>query len=105
MISVNRLVVVPTSEMVINRVNEMRISEKQPEGIQFTDRDGRVSINNFDLDLDDNNDDNSNASDKSFDHNKEYQEEFENEGKTKTLQPMKSKMIIFSFHSNNTMHF
>ena len=58
----------------------MGITEKQPEGIQFIDRDGRVSINNLDLNLDDKNNDNSNAPDESFDYGKEYQEEFDREG-------------------------
>ena len=84
-VSVNRVVVITTSKTVIDRINEMGASEKQPEGVQFTGRDGRVSISNLDLNLDDNNDDNSNASDESFNHDKEYQKEFEKEGKDKDL--------------------
>ena len=63
----------------------MGISEKQPEGVQFKDRDGRVSINDLDLNPVDNNDDSSNTSDKSFDHDKEYQEELDREGKDDDL--------------------
>lgn len=42
------------------------VFEKQPEGIQFTDRDGRVTIHDFNLNLDDNDDNDGNASDKSL---------------------------------------
>ena len=70
-VSANRVVVIPTSKVVIDRVNEMGISEKQPEGVQFTNRDGKVTINDLDLNLDDNDNNNSNASDESFDHDKE----------------------------------
>ena len=54
-------------------------SEKQPEGVQSTNKDGRVSINNLDLNLDDDNSDDSNASDESFDNDKKYQDEFDKE--------------------------
>ena len=74
---INRIVVIPTPKTVIDRVNEMGVSEKQPEGVQFTDRDGMTSINNLDLNLNLDNDDNSNASDESFDHDTEYQEKFD----------------------------
>ena len=84
-VSVNRVVVIPTPKTIIDRMNEMGTSEKQPEGVQFTNRDDRVSINDLDLDLnlDDDDDDYSNSSDESFDHDKEYQEEFEKEEKTR----------------------
>ena len=80
-VSVNRVVVIPTLKTIIDRVNEIGISKKQPEGVQFTNRDGRGNINNLDLNLDDNDNDDSKASDESFDHDKEYQEEFEKEEK------------------------
>ena len=60
-VSVNRVVVISTPKTIIDRVNEMGTSEKQPEGVQFTNRDGRVSIDDFDLDLDDDDDKDSNA--------------------------------------------
>ena len=71
-VSVNRVVVIPTPTTIIDRVNEMGTSEKQPERVQFTNRDGRISINVLDVNLDDNDDDDSNASKESFDYNKEY---------------------------------
>ena len=84
-VSVNRVVVIPTLKTVIDRVNGIRISEKQPEGVKFTDRDGRVSINDLNLNLDNDNDNDSNASNESFDHDKEYQDEFDREGKDEDL--------------------
>ena len=72
--------VIPTPGCVIDRVNEMGISEKHPEGIQFSNIDGRATINDLDLNMNDDND-NSNASDESFDHDKEYQKEFVNDKK------------------------
>ena len=48
-VSVNKVVVIPTLKTVIYWVNEMGISEKEPEGVQFTNRDGRVIINNLDI--------------------------------------------------------
>ena len=78
-VSVNRVVVIPTPASVTTRVNKMGIAEKQSEGIQFSDRDGRVTINDLDLSMNDENE--SNASNKSFDHNEEYQKEFDNNEK------------------------
>ena len=82
-VSVNRVVLFPTPSTIIDRVNEMGHSEKQPEDVQFTNKDGRVTINDLDLNLDDNDDDDSNASDESFDHDKEYQDEHDKEEKTR----------------------
>ena len=76
--------VIPTQQTIINLINEMGVSEKQPEGIQFTNRDSKVSINNLDLNLY-NDDNNSNASDESFVHNDEFNKEFEKEGKDENL--------------------
>ena len=83
----------------------MGILEKQPEGVQFTNRDGKVTISNLNLNLDDNNDENSNASDESLIMTKNTKRSLIEKEKTMTLQPMKSKMIIFSFYSNTTTHF
>ena len=83
-VSVNRVVVLSTTKTVIYCNDKLGISEKQLEGIQFTHRDCRVSINNLNLNLDNNNN-NNNISDKSFDHDKEYQKEFKKEGKDRDL--------------------
>ena len=40
----------------------------------FTDKDGKVTINDLDLNLDDDDNDNSNASDEIFVNNQEYQD-------------------------------
>ena len=61
----------------------MAAAEKQPEGVQFIDKDKKATINDMDLNLNNNGDDNSNASDESFDHDEEYQDEFDEEEKTR----------------------
>ena len=104
-VSANRVVVIPTSKVVIDRVNEMGTSEKQPDGVQFTNRDGKVTINDLDLNLDDNNDNDINASDESFDHDKEYQDEFDKEGKDDDLATDEVQDDHFSFCFNNTTHY
>ena len=81
-VSVNRVVIITTSKTVIDRNNELGISEKQPESVQFTDKDIRVRISDLDLNL---NDDDRNASDESFDHDEEYHKEFDKESKDKDL--------------------
>ena len=55
----------------------------QPEGVQFTNKDGKVTINDLDLNLNNDDDNDSSASDEGFDHDKEYQEEFEKKEKTR----------------------
>ena len=82
-VSVNRVVLIPTPSTIIDRVNEMGHSEKKPKGVQFTNKDGRVSINNLNLNLYDDNNNDRNASDESFDHDKENQEELDKEEKTR----------------------
>lgn len=46
-VSVNRVLVISTPQTVIDRVNQMEVSEKQPERIQFLDKDGNVTIHNL----------------------------------------------------------
>ena len=65
-VSVNRVVLISTPTTIIDTVNEIGRSEKQPEGVHITDKDGRVTISDLDLNLDDDDDDNSNASEESF---------------------------------------
>ena len=74
---VNRVVVIPTPASVTDRVNKMDTAEEQPKGIQFSNQDRRVTINDLDLNIHDDDAD-SNASDKSFKHDEEYQKEFDN---------------------------
>ena len=58
---VNRVVVIQTSQTIIDQVNQMGFSEKQPEGIQVLDKDGKVTIHNLASINFDNNNNNSNA--------------------------------------------
>ena len=58
-------------------------SEKQPESVQFTDKNGKVTINDLDLNLDDDDNDDSNAYDKSFVNDQEYQDKHDKEGETR----------------------
>ena len=70
---VNRVILILTLEKVIIHINKMGVLENQPEGVQFTDRDGRVSIRNVAVNLNNkDNNNNSNASDEIFDHDKKY---------------------------------
>ena len=50
----------------------MGVSEKQPDGIQFTNMDGRVTIYDLDFKHDDDDDDDNNSSDECFEHNNKY---------------------------------
>ena len=52
----------------------MRVSEKQPDGIQFTNLNGKITIVDLDLYCVDDDDDNSNASYESFVSNKKLLE-------------------------------
>ena len=72
-VSVDSVVVIPTTKTVVGRIDEMGLSEKKPEGIQFTNRDSRVSTNNLNLNLNNIDDNNSNVSDKNFNHDEDYQ--------------------------------
>ena len=71
--------------------------------------DGRVTIQDLDLNrVDDvnNNDNNSNASDESLDQDKEYQKEFDKEEMTSGhLTTDKTKKDQFQNKSNNTIQF
>ena len=93
-VSVNRTVILPTPGTVIDRVNEMGVSVKQPEGIRFSDKDSRVTINDLNLKMD-NDDNNRNASGESFDHDKEYQKNMRKKIKMKNLQPTKTQVDNF----------
>lgn len=66
-VSVNRVAVIPTPQTIIDQINKMGVTE----GIQFSDKDNKITINDLDLNFVDNNNSNSNTSDTSFDYNKE----------------------------------
>lgn len=70
-VSINRVATIPTPATIVEIVNQMGVSEKQPNGIQFMNMDMEVTVYNFDLNRDDNDDD-SNASDEIFKHDNKY---------------------------------
>ena len=78
-VSVNRAVVIPTLRTIVDQVNQLGASEKQPDGIQFINMDGKVTIHDLDLNRADDDNDASNVSDERLDHDKEYKKEFDNQ--------------------------
>jgi hypothetical protein len=75
-VSVNRITPIPTTEATIETVNNIGEQEGQPEGIQFSDINGNVTLQDF---AENDNDEDSNASDDDFTLDEEYQEEVNNE--------------------------
>jgi hypothetical protein len=73
---VNRVTPIPTSEANIQTVNDIGDQEQQPEGIQFPDINGNITLQDF---ADNDNDQDSNASDDDFKIDEEYQEEMDTE--------------------------
>ncbi|OEU05741.1 hypothetical protein FRACYDRAFT_258465 [Fragilariopsis cylindrus CCMP1102] len=78
-VSVNRVVIIPTSEATITAVNHIGSEEGQPEGLEFSDMNGKITLDDFAAN--DNNDDDSNASDADFKMDEEYQDEPDKERK------------------------
>jgi hypothetical protein len=62
-VSVNRVTIIPTSDAVIKTVNDIGEQEKQLEGIEFSDLNGRITLEDFSKN---DKDDDSNASDDDF---------------------------------------
>jgi hypothetical protein len=77
-VSVNRVTVIPTSEATIKTVNVIGEQESQPEGIEFSDLNGRITLQYF-ADNDNDNDEDSNASDEVFKIDEEYKDEVNDE--------------------------
>jgi hypothetical protein len=75
-VSVNRVTVIPTNDATIKTVNDIGEQENQPQGIEFSDLNGKVTLQDF---AENANDDDSNASDDDFEMDNEYQEEIDNE--------------------------
>jgi hypothetical protein len=71
-VSVNRVAEIPTTDDIINIVNNIAEQEAQPEGIEFSDMHGRISLQDF---VANDNDEDSNASDDDFKLDEEYKEE------------------------------
>jgi hypothetical protein len=75
-VSVNRITPIPTTDAIIETVNNIGEQENQPEGIEFSDMNGRITLQDFAANE---NDDDSNASDNDFKMDEEYQNEIDNE--------------------------
>jgi hypothetical protein len=75
-VSVNRVTEIPTSEATIKVANDIGENEYQPEGIGFSDIHGRVTLDDFATNMED---DDSNASDDDFEMDDEYQDELKTE--------------------------
>jgi hypothetical protein len=71
-VSVNRVDPIPTTDAIINTVNDIAEQEEQPESIKLPDMHGGITLQDF-ADNDINND--SNASDDDFVLGKEYENE------------------------------
>jgi hypothetical protein len=72
LVSVNRVTVIPTSDATTKIVNDIGEQERQPEGIEFSDMNGRITLQDF---AENNNDDGSNALDDDFVLDEEYKQE------------------------------
>jgi hypothetical protein len=77
-VSVNRVTVIPPTTDHIKFVNDMADAENQPEGIEFADINGKVTLDDFIEGINDGDDD-SNASDDDFEDDIEYQQEYNDE--------------------------
>jgi hypothetical protein len=75
-VSVNRVTEISVTEAKIKIVNNIGECENQPEGIEFSDINGRITLSDF---TDNANDDDSNASDDDFEMDKEYEQELNDE--------------------------
>jgi hypothetical protein len=75
-VSVNRVTIIPTSEATIKTVNDIGEHQNQPEGIEFSDLNGRITLQDF---ADNDNDEDSNASDGDFTLDEEYNDEVADE--------------------------
>jgi hypothetical protein len=75
-VSVNRVTTTPTSESIVQTVNDIGEQEGQPEGIQFSNLNGEITLQDF---AENDNDEDSNASDDDFKIDDEYKEEMSDE--------------------------
>jgi hypothetical protein len=71
-VSVNRVDTIPTTEAIIDTVNGIAEQEGQPEGIEFSDMNGGITLQDF---ADNDIDNDSNASDDDFVLDREYEDE------------------------------
>ena len=78
-VSVNRVKVISPTVDHIKFVEDMAEAEGQPEGLEFADINGKITLEDFMEAINDDGDDDSNASDDDFLHDDEYQKEFNEE--------------------------
>ncbi|OEU08351.1 hypothetical protein FRACYDRAFT_250146 [Fragilariopsis cylindrus CCMP1102] len=71
-VSVNRVTIIPTTDALVNTVTNIGEQEQQPEGIEFADINGRVTLDDF-------------AANVINDDDKELQKELKLEAKDKTV--------------------
>jgi hypothetical protein len=76
-VSVNRVTIISTTEATMKTVNDIAEQENQPEGIEFSDLNGRITLQDFTEACVDEED--SNASDGDFEVDQEYEDEMNNE--------------------------
>jgi hypothetical protein len=69
LVFVNRITSIPTTDNMIDTVNNIAKQESQPEGIEFSDMHGRITLEDF---IANDNDEDSNASDNDFKLDEEY---------------------------------
>jgi hypothetical protein len=75
-VPVNRVTAIKPTADHIKLVEDIAESKNQPEGLEFANINGRVTLDDF---IEGINDDDSNASDDDFVHEEEYQKEFNEE--------------------------
>jgi hypothetical protein len=75
-VSVNRVTIIPTTDAIINTVNHIGEQENQLEGMEFSGINGRITLQDFAAN---DNDEDSNASDDDFKMDEGYQKEIDDE--------------------------
>jgi hypothetical protein len=78
-VSVNRVTAITPTANHIKLVEDIAKAENQPEGLEFANINGKVTLDDFIEGINDGDDNNSNVSDDDFVHNEKYQKEFNEE--------------------------
>jgi hypothetical protein len=78
-LSVNRVTAITPTADHIKLVEDIAEAENQPEGLEFANINGKVTLDDFIDGINDDNNNDSNASDDDFVHDEEYQKEFNEE--------------------------
>jgi hypothetical protein len=77
-VSANRVTAITPTADHIKLVEDIAEAENQPEGLEFANINGKITLDDFIKGINDNDND-SNASDDDFVHDKKYQKEFNKE--------------------------